>query len=48
MPNALILATANHEDGELALMNGANAFLPKPYQLLPLLGWLDNILKPSV
>jgi DNA-binding response OmpR family regulator len=46
LPGALILATANRHGGETPLIQGANAFLPKPYQLLPLLTWLDEMLKP--
>jgi DNA-binding response OmpR family regulator len=46
LPEALILATANRHNGETPLIHGANAFLPKPYQLLPLLSWLDEMLKP--
>jgi CheY-like chemotaxis protein len=45
IPYSFILATCNHDDYEAALLNGANAFLPKPYKLLPLLSWLDYVLK---
>lgn len=45
IPYSFILATCNHDDYEAALVNGANAFLPKPYKLLPLLSWLDYVLK---
>jgi len=44
-PNAFVLATCNHDNDEEALINGADAYLPKPYQLFPLLGWLDGVVK---
>ncbi len=47
-PQTHILATCNHDDYEAALINGSNAFLPKPYKLLPLLSWLDFVLKVRV
>jgi DNA-binding response OmpR family regulator len=44
-PHTVFLATCNHDDVEKALIHGAQAFLPKPYKLLPLLSWLDYVLK---
>ena len=44
-PHTVFLATCNHDDFETALIHGAQAFLPKPYKLLPLLSWLDYVLK---
>lgn len=44
-PHTVFLATCNHDDVENALIHGAQAFLPKPYKLLPLLSWLDYVLK---
>jgi CheY-like chemotaxis protein/GGDEF domain-containing protein len=44
-PHAFVLATCNHDNDEEALIHGADAYLPKPYQIFPLLSWLDGVVK---